>query len=58
MSDVDALFGKQTRLALNHFAIGTETFPREFIRALGLVKRCAAQANIDCLQLEKISVWQ
>ncbi|MBL1459209.1 MAG: class II fumarate hydratase [Methylophaga sp.] len=53
MSDVDALFGKQTRLALNHFAIGTETFPREFIRALGLVKRCAAQANIDCLQLEK-----
>ena len=53
MSDVDALFGKQTRLALNHFAIGTETFPREFIRALGLVKHCAALANIDCLQLEK-----
>lgn len=49
----EELWGQQTQMAMKHFAIGSETFPREFIRALGLVKRCAALANIDCLQLEK-----
>ncbi|HBX60651.1 MAG TPA: class II fumarate hydratase, partial [Methylophaga sp.] len=52
MSAVE-LWGQQTQMAMKHFAIGGETFPREFIRALGLVKHCAALANIDCLQLEK-----
>lgn len=49
----EVLWGQQTQMAMKHFAIGGETFPREFIRALGVVKRCAALANIDCLQLEK-----
>lgn len=52
MSAVE-LWGQQTQMAMKHFAIGGETFPREFIRALGLVKHCPALANIDCLQLEK-----
>ncbi len=45
-------WGKQTQLALRHFSIGEETFPREFIRALAIVKRCAAQANMDIRQLD------
>ena len=49
----EELWGQQTQMAMKHFAIGGEIFPREFIRALGLVKHCAALANIDCLQLEK-----
>jgi len=47
------LWGKQTQLALKHFSIGEETFPHEFIRALAIVKRCAALANIESHQLEE-----
>ena len=43
----EILWSKQTELALKYFAIGEETFSREFIRALAIVKRCAALANID-----------
>lgn len=43
----EILWSKQTEQALKHFAIGEETFSREFIRALAIVKRCAALANID-----------
>lgn len=41
----DRLWGAQTQRSLEHFHIGTERFPREFIRALGIVKRAAAQSN-------------
>jgi len=41
----DRYWGAQTERSRRHFAIGSERFPREFIRALGLVKRSAAHAN-------------
>jgi len=41
----DRYWGAQTERSRRNFAIGSERFPREFIRALGLIKRAAAQAN-------------
>jgi fumarate hydratase class II len=41
----DRYWGAQTERSRQNFAIGSERFPREFIRALGLIKRAAAQAN-------------
>ncbi|MEZ4769636.1 MAG: class II fumarate hydratase [Caldilineales bacterium] len=42
---VDALYGAQTMRAVENFPISGMTFPRSFIRALGLVKLAAAQVN-------------
>jgi fumarate hydratase class II len=41
----DRLWGAQTQRALEHFAISSETMPREVIAALALVKRAAATVN-------------
>ncbi len=41
----DRYWGAQTERSRRNFAIGSERFPREFIRALGLIKRAAAEAN-------------
>jgi len=41
----DALYGAQTARALESFPISGLRFPREFIRALGLIKKHAAQTN-------------
>ncbi|MBK7949872.1 MAG: class II fumarate hydratase [Deltaproteobacteria bacterium] len=41
----DRYWGAQTERSRRHFAIGAERFPRPFLRALGLVKRAAAEAN-------------
>lgn len=38
-------WGAQTQRSLENFPIGGERFPREMIRALGLVKKAAALAN-------------
>ena len=38
----DALWGASTQRAVENFPISGERFPRVFLRALGLVKRCAA----------------
>ena len=43
----DPLYGEQTRLALANFDIGGQPLPRHFIRALGLIKSCAARVNGD-----------
>jgi fumarate hydratase class II len=43
----DALYGAQTQRAVNNFPISGLTMPRQFIRALGLIKSAAAQANAD-----------
>ncbi|GBC97747.1 Fumarate hydratase class II [bacterium HR17] len=40
-----ALWGAQTQRAMENFPISGIRFPRAFIRALGLVKKCAAQVN-------------
>lgn len=41
----DALYGAQTQRAVNNFPISGLTMPREFIRALGLIKESAALVN-------------
>ncbi len=38
-------YGAQTARSLMNFKIGGETFPREMIRALGILKKAAALAN-------------
>ena len=42
---IDALYGAQTQRAINNFPISGMTMPREFIKALGLIKAAAAEAN-------------
>ncbi len=49
--DQDRLWGAQTQRSKQNFEIGGHTFPRAFIRALGIVKKCAAQANIELGEL-------
>ena len=43
----DALWGPQTQRAVENFPVSGQTMPREFIRALGLVKEAAAIANLE-----------
>jgi fumarate hydratase, class II len=42
-----ALYGASTQRAVLNFPIGGYRFPRSFIRAIGLIKWAAAQANHD-----------
>lgn len=48
----DKYYGAQTARSLIHFNIGNETMPRCLIRAFGIVKKSAAQANKDLKVLE------
>ena len=41
----DALWGAQTQRAVQNFPISGRPMPREFIRALGLIKAAAAEVN-------------
>lgn len=43
----DALYGAQTQRAVDNFPISGLTMPREFIKALGLIKSACASANQD-----------
>src|SRR5262245_26840063 len=43
----DRYWGAQTQRSLEHFRIGGERFPREMIRALGLIKKASALVNRD-----------
>ncbi len=43
----DALYGAQTQRAVQNFRISGLPMPRQFIRALGLIKSACAQANAD-----------
>ena len=43
----DAYYGASTRRAVLNFPISGQPLPRRFIRALGLVKRTAAQTNLE-----------
>lgn len=38
-------WGAQTQRSIENFKIGHDHFPREMIRALGILKKCAAKAN-------------
>ena len=48
-----ALYGAQTQRAVENFPISNIRFPREFIRALGLIKLAAAKANMDLALLPR-----
>ena len=41
----DRLWGAQTQRSIQNFKIGGDRFPREMIRALGILKKSAARAN-------------
>src|ERR1041385_4157428 len=43
----EALYGAQTARAVENFPISGLRFPRRFIRALGLIKKHAAAANLS-----------
>lgn len=43
----DKIWGAQTQRSIENFKIGGDRFPREMIRALGTLKKCAAKANRD-----------
>jgi len=49
---VDAYYGAQTATAIENFPISGITKPREFIRALGLIKLAAAEANMGLRLLD------
>ncbi len=50
-----ALYGAQTQRSRENFKIGGQTFTRPMIRALGVVKKCAALANVDLGELDALS---
>jgi fumarate hydratase, class II len=49
----DAYYGASTQRAVLNFPISGQPFPRRFIRALGLVKKSAAQTNSELGLLSK-----
>jgi fumarate hydratase class II len=49
----DALYGAQTQRAIDNFPISGLHLPRAFIRALGLIKAAAAEANLGLGHLKK-----
>src|SRR5215510_2232603 len=48
-----ALYGAQTQRAVENFPISNLRFPREFIRALGLIKLSGTRANMDLGLIDK-----
>ncbi|MCE9635409.1 MAG: class II fumarate hydratase [Planctomycetes bacterium] len=48
----DRYWGAQTARSMHHFKIGGERFPREVVRALGLVKKSCALVNMDLGELK------
>lgn len=50
---IDALWAAQTQRSLMFFDIGDEKQPKPVVRALGILKRAAAQVNMDLGVLDK-----
>src|SRR5215831_7446453 len=48
----DHYWGAQTERSLHHFNIGDDRMPVEIIRAFGILKKAAAQANQEMKQLD------
>ena len=48
----DALYGAQTQRAVENFPISGQRFGRRFIEALGLIKKSAAQTNLELGNLD------
>jgi len=49
----DMYYGAQTARSLENFKIGGERMPKELIRALGIIKKVAAQVNLELKLLQK-----
>lgn len=49
----DRLWGAQTQRSLHNFRIGTEHMPIEIVRALGVIKRAAAEVNRSLGSLDR-----
>jgi fumarate hydratase class II len=49
----DRLWGAQTQRSLHNFRIGTERMPIEIVRALGVIKRAAAEVNRSLGSLDR-----
>jgi fumarate hydratase class II len=49
----DKYYGCQTARSLTNFRIGTETMPREIIRAMGILKKAACLVNMDLGKMPK-----
>jgi fumarate hydratase, class II len=47
------LWGAQTQRSLGHFKISGERMPRDFLRALALIKKAAALVNMDLKVLDE-----
>ncbi len=45
--DFDKYWGAQTQRSIENFRIGNEKMPTEVIRAMGIQKKAAAQANMQ-----------
>ncbi len=54
----DRLWGAQTQRSLGNFKIGGHRFTRPMIRALGVVKKCAALANQELGELATLETEQ
>ncbi|MES2729742.1 MAG: class II fumarate hydratase [Pseudomonadota bacterium] len=50
--DASRYWGAQTQRSLQNFKIGGETMPAPLVRALGIIKKSAAQANRDLAGLD------
>jgi len=50
----DHYWGAQTQRSLIHFAIGHETMPRSLIRAIGILKKAAAEVNHQLVKLDQV----
>lgn len=48
-----AYYGAQTARAIENFPISGETLPREFIRAMGMIKLTAAETNMELGNITK-----
>jgi fumarate hydratase class II len=49
----DRYWGAQTQRSLHHFAIGEDRMPMEVVRAFGVLKKAAAQVNVELGRLPK-----
>jgi len=49
----DRYWGAQTQRSLGNFKIGGETMPLPLVRALGIIKKCAALTNVALGQLDE-----
>ena len=51
----DRMYGAQTERSRQNFKIGGQRFTRPLVRALGLVKKCAALANVEMGELDMLA---